>query len=63
MGQLFQSKDCPICGKPMVMALPPGGKGSRILTCIECDGPDPLRDKRASGWLKGELGRRFDPDA
>jgi hypothetical protein len=38
----------------MVMALPPGGHGPRILRCIECD---PLRGEKAKGWLAGDLGR------
>jgi hypothetical protein len=38
----------------MEMALPPGGKGARILTCVECD---PKRDEKAKGWLAGDLGR------
>jgi hypothetical protein len=54
MGQLLQKLDCPTCGKPMEMALPPGGKGPRILTCVECD---PKRDEKAKGWLAGDLGR------
>lgn len=52
MGQLFQSEDCPICGKPMVMALPPGGNGPRVLRCIECD---PLADEKTKGWLRSGL--------
>jgi hypothetical protein len=59
MGQLFQKRDCPTCGKPMVMALPPGGKGPRALRCIECD---PLSDEKTMGWMEGELGRTSDPD-
>jgi hypothetical protein len=38
----------------MVMALPPGGKAPRSLTCVDCD---PLRDEKAKGWLAGDLGR------
>lgn len=62
MGQLFQSKNCPTCGKQMVMALPLGGNGPRVFTCLDCDGTDPLTSKTTSGWLKGELGRPSDPD-
>lgn len=54
MGQLLKTAECPICGKPMTMALPPGGDGPRILTCVDCD---PLRDEKAKGWLAGDLGR------
>lgn len=57
MGQLDQRKDCPRCGEPMVFALPPGGKGMRVLQCLVCDRPDPI--EQASGWLKGELGKPF----
>ena len=60
MGQLFQKRTCPTCGKPMTMALPPGGKGLRVLRCIECD---PLGDEKTMGWMEGELGRTSDPDA
>jgi hypothetical protein len=52
MGQLLQKKDCPTCGKPMVMALPPGGKGPRVLQCIECDA---LQDEKMRAWIKGGL--------
>jgi hypothetical protein len=54
MGQLFQNKNCPCCKEPMTMALPPGGNGPRVLTCVGCD---PLRDAKAKGWLAGDLGR------
>lgn len=53
MGQLLQKRDCPSCGQPMVMALPPGGKGPRTLQCLTCDRPDPMEE--AKGWFKGEL--------
>lgn len=52
MGQLLQTRNCPTCGKPMVMALPPGGKGPRVLRCLDCD---PLNDERTERWLAGEL--------
>jgi hypothetical protein len=61
MGQIFKKRDCPTCGSPMVMALPLGGNGPRVLTCLDCDGTDPLTNKATSGWLKGELGRPSDP--
>ncbi len=35
-------------------ALPPGGIGKRILTCVDCD---PLRDEKMKGWPAGDLGR------
>jgi hypothetical protein len=35
--------------------LPPGGKGRRVFQCFDCDGPDPLKNDQAAGWLKGEL--------
>lgn len=46
----------------MVKALPPGGKGPRVLTCLDCDDKDPLTDTTTSGWLKGELGQPSDLD-
>ncbi len=52
MGLLFQNKNCPICGKPMTMALPPGGVGPKALRCLECD---PLRDEKSLAWVKSEL--------
>ncbi|OPH84516.1 hypothetical protein B2M20_00670 [Nitrobacter vulgaris] len=54
MGQLLKTTNCPICRKPMTMALPPGGKGPRVLTCVDCDW---LRDETAKSWLSGDLGR------
>jgi len=39
----------------MILALPPGGKGKRILQCVDCDRPDPLKSDAAKGWLKSEL--------
>jgi hypothetical protein len=59
MGQLVKAADCPICGKPMVMALPPGGKGARILRCVECD---PLGDEKIRGWLQSGLRPPADRD-
>jgi hypothetical protein len=53
-------KHCPICNKPMVLALPPGG-GQRTFRCLDCDDPDPLESEIAKGWLHGELGREKDP--
>jgi hypothetical protein len=55
MGQLDQTKPCPLCGSTMVLALPPGGKGPRTLKCFESDRPDPLKSDKAIGWLQGEL--------
>jgi ssDNA-binding Zn-finger/Zn-ribbon topoisomerase 1 len=52
-------KRCPICNKPMVLALPPGG-GQRTFRCQDCDDPDPLESEIAKGWLRGELGREKD---
>jgi hypothetical protein len=55
MGQLLEKRDCPICGKPMILALPHSGKGRRVLQCQMCDQPDPIDDDEVTGWLKGEL--------
>jgi len=46
---------CPICGAPLVLALPPDGKGQRTFQCVDCNRPDPLKTDRVMGWLKGEL--------
>ena len=55
MGQLDQSRNCPHCGKPMMLVLPPGGKGPRTLQCLDCDeGLDPLKSD-ALRWLSSEL--------
>jgi hypothetical protein len=54
MGQLDQSRTCPRCGEPMVLALPPGGKGLRKLQCLDCERPDPLKSD-ARRWLSSEL--------
>jgi hypothetical protein len=42
----------------LILALLPGGKGQRMFRCLECDGVDPLKTDRATGWLNGELQRR-----
>jgi hypothetical protein len=55
MGQLDQTKPCPLCGSTMVLAIPPRGKGPRTLKCFECDRPDPLKSDKAIGWLQGDL--------
>jgi hypothetical protein len=54
MGQA-ELPTCPICGAHLILALPPGGDRPRIFRCLECDGPDPLKNDKATGWLKGEL--------
>jgi hypothetical protein len=42
MGQA-ERPTCPDCGAPLVLALPPDGKGKRTFQCFDCDGPDPLK--------------------
>jgi hypothetical protein len=54
MGQAEQLR-CPKCGAHLMLALPPGVVGTRILRCLECDGPDPLKTDKVTGWLKSEL--------
>jgi len=54
MGQA-ERPTCPECGKPLVLALPPDGKGKRSFQCFDCDLPDPLKTDRVMGWLKSEL--------
>jgi hypothetical protein len=55
MGQAERPK-CPGCGAYLILALPSGGKGKRTFQCFECDGPDPLKTDKVTGWLKsGEL--------
>ncbi|MGE5158636.1 MAG: hypothetical protein ACM3OF_10880 [Gemmatimonas sp.] len=48
---------CPKCGKPMVMALVPGGNGERAPQCFDCEGPDPMKSDEAEGWVKSPLRR------
>ena len=48
-------KRCPKCNKPMTLALPPGGKGTRELRCLDCDGPDPLKSQEAERWANSPL--------
>ncbi len=55
MTQTSGQKRCPKCGKPMVLALVPGGKGERMPQCLDCDGPDPLKSDEAEGWVKSPL--------
>jgi hypothetical protein len=55
---MIQTSDqmrCPKCGKPMVPALVPSGKGERAPRCFDCDGPDPLKSHEAEGWVKSPL--------
>jgi hypothetical protein len=54
MGQA-QRPTCPHCGAFLILALPPSGKGQQTFQCFDCDGPDPLKTDKATGWLKGEL--------
>lgn len=56
MGQA-KRPTCTDCGAYLTLALPPGGKGQRTFQCLDCEGPDPLRNPHAIGWLAGELGR------
>jgi len=46
---------CPDCGAPLVLALPPDGKGKHTFQCFDRDRPDPLDIDRVAGWLKSEL--------
>jgi hypothetical protein len=56
MGQA-KRPTCPDCGAYLTLVLPPGGKGPRTFQCLDCEGPDPLKDPYAIGWLAGELGK------
>jgi hypothetical protein len=51
-----QTRTCPNCKAPLVLALPRGG-GPRTLRCLECERLDPMKSDKASGWLQGELRR------
>jgi hypothetical protein len=53
MGQAERPK-YPGCGAYLILALPPGGKGKRAFRWFECDGPDPLKTDRITGWLNSE---------
>jgi hypothetical protein len=46
---------CPQCGTKLTMALAPDGKGQRKPQCLDCDGPDPLKTTKVTGWLKSDL--------
>jgi hypothetical protein len=54
MGQ-DERPTCPVCGELLILALPPGGKGERTFQCFQCDGIDPPKTDKATGWLKSEL--------
>ena len=54
MGQ-SERRICPHCGAYLTWALPQGGNTKRTFQCLNCDGPDPMKTERTSGWLKGEL--------
>jgi hypothetical protein len=47
---------CPICNRPQVFLLPPGGAGPRTFQCFDCDRQDALAvaltstAARQSGW-------------
>jgi hypothetical protein len=43
---------CPKCNRPMTSALPPSGKGPRVLRCLECDGIDPMQSPDILGWVE-----------
>jgi hypothetical protein len=45
---------CPKCHKAMRF-LPRKSSGGRKFQCLDCDGLDPLKNDKATGWLKGEL--------
>ena len=47
---------CPICNRPLVFLLPPGGAGPRTFQCFDCDRQDPLESLSVRRWLEGELG-------
>ena len=53
MGQA-ERPSCPHCGAFLILALPPGGKGPRMLQCLDCERPDPLRPDTLR-WLSSEL--------
>jgi hypothetical protein len=45
---------CRTCSRPLTLALPPG-KDHRVLRCIYCDDPDPIKSLRVERWFKGLL--------
>jgi hypothetical protein len=57
MGQDTIEHHCPICNRPLVFLLPPGGAGPRTFQCFDCDRQDPLESLSVKRWLEGELGR------
>jgi len=46
---------CPQCGAFMILAPSSYGKAQPMFQCLECDGLDPLKTDKVTGWLKGEL--------
>jgi hypothetical protein len=54
MGQ-SERPTCPHCRAYLTWALPQGGNGKRTFQCLNCDGPDPMKTEKTTGWLKGEL--------
>ena len=54
MGQA-ERPTCPHCGAYMILAPSSDGKAQPMFQCLECDGLDPLKTDKVTGWLKGEL--------
>jgi Zn ribbon nucleic-acid-binding protein len=46
---------CPQCQKTMKLMLAKGAR-QRVLRCMDCGQPDPMRSAETQAWLKGELG-------
>jgi hypothetical protein len=44
MGQA-ERPTCPECGAPLVLALPPDGKGKRTFQCFDCDRLDSAKNR------------------
>ena len=54
MGQA-ERPTCRHCGAYLTWTLPQGGNGKCTFQCLNCDGPDPMKTEKTTGWLKGEL--------
>jgi hypothetical protein len=49
---LTQTRTCPNCKAPLVLALP-SDSGPRTLRCLDRERPAPLKSTKAIGWLQG----------
>ena len=58
VSEVRSTSACPKCHKPMTLVLVK--TGGRKLTCLDCDGEDPLKSPQVAKLLTGEL-KPLDP--